>query len=215
MEVDASTYAVGAILFQTDDWGCKRDIGYYSKALNPAERNYDIWDREFLAVIKALGNWRHLLIGTPHKIIVWTDHMNLQYYRQLQKVNQHMVRGINFIAEFLLELQHIAGKKNRADPLSRRSDHDDGSDDNEGLVALPDSMFIKAIETTGLDQIIVVLQQQQAATLNKWTDEYNLCKDKAGRYHKGIALVVLKDMKLCYATAGILLAAVIRCPLSP
>jgi len=55
--VDASAYAVGAILFQKDNQGRKHDVGYYSKALNPAERNYDIWDREFLAVIKALGNW--------------------------------------------------------------------------------------------------------------------------------------------------------------
>jgi hypothetical protein len=64
MEVDASAYAVGAILFQRDKQGHKRDMSYYSKALNPAKCNYDIWDREFLAVIKALGNWQHLLIGT-------------------------------------------------------------------------------------------------------------------------------------------------------
>jgi hypothetical protein len=31
----------------------------------------------FLAVIKALGNWQHLLIGMPHKITVWMDHANL------------------------------------------------------------------------------------------------------------------------------------------
>jgi hypothetical protein len=115
LEVDTSAFAVGAILFQRDDQGRKRDVGYYSKALNPAERNYDIWDREFLAVIKALGNWRHILIGTPHKITVWTDHANLQYYRQPQKVNRRVARGINFMAEFPLELKHIAGRKNRAD----------------------------------------------------------------------------------------------------
>jgi hypothetical protein len=196
MEVDASTYAIGAILLQRDKQGRKRDVGYYSKALNPAKCNYDIWDWEFLAVIKALGNWQHLLIGTLHKIVVWTDHANLQYYRQLQKVNWWVARGMNFMVEFPLELWHIARKKNRADPLSRRPDHDDGSNDNEGVVALPDSMFIKAIETTGMDQIIAVLQQQQTAILNKWTDEYNLCQDKAGRYHKGIALVVPEGVKL-------------------
>jgi RNase H-like domain found in reverse transcriptase len=87
MEVDASAYAVGAILSQKDNQGLRRDIGYYSKALNPAKCNYNIWDQKFLAVIKALGNWQHLLIGTLHKIIVWTDHVNLQYYRQPQKVN--------------------------------------------------------------------------------------------------------------------------------
>jgi RNase H-like domain found in reverse transcriptase len=87
LEVDASAFTVGAILFQQDDKGHKRDVGYYSKALNSAERNYDIWDREFLAVIVALKHWRHILIGMSHKIIVWTDHQNLQYYRQPQKVN--------------------------------------------------------------------------------------------------------------------------------
>jgi hypothetical protein len=196
MEVDASAYVVGAILFQKDDQGHKRDVGYYSKALNPAKCNYDIWDQEFLVVIKALGNWQHLLIGMPHKIIVWMDHTNLQHYRQPQKVNQCVARGINFIAEFPLELQHIAEKKNRADPLSRRPDHNDGSNNNEGVVALPESLFVKAIETTGLDQIIAVLQQQQATILKEWTDEYNLHQDKAGRYHKGIALVVPEDEKL-------------------
>jgi hypothetical protein len=77
MEVDASAYTIGAILFQRDEQGCKRDVGYYSKALNPVKCNYDIWDQEFLAVIKALGNWQHLLIDIPHKIVVWTDHANL------------------------------------------------------------------------------------------------------------------------------------------
>jgi hypothetical protein len=114
------------------------------------------------------------LVGTPHKIIVWTDHANLQYYRQSQKVNRRVARGINFMAEFPLELQHIAGRKNRADPLSRRPDHDNGSNNNKGVVALPESLFVKAIETTGMDQIIVVLQQQQVTILNKWMDEYNL-----------------------------------------
>ena len=87
LEVDASAFAVGAILFQRTEEGKKRDVAYYSHALNPAERNYDVWDREFLAIVKALKKWRPLLIGTNHKIIIWTDHSNLQYYHQPQKVN--------------------------------------------------------------------------------------------------------------------------------
>jgi hypothetical protein len=78
------------------------------------------------------------------------------------------------MAEFPLERRHIAGKKNRANPLSRQPDHDNGSDDNEGVVALPELLFVKAIEMTGLDQIIAVLQQQQATVLIKCKDEYNL-----------------------------------------
>jgi len=78
------------------------------------------------------------------------------------------------MAKFPLELKHITGKKNRADPLFRRPDHDDGSKDNEGVVALPESLFIKAIETEGLDQIIAKMQEQQASEMSKWEEEHNL-----------------------------------------
>jgi hypothetical protein len=44
----------------------------------------------------------------------------------------------------------------------------------------------------------VVLQHQQATTLFKWTDKHNLHQDKAGRYYKGIVLVILEDEKLCW-----------------
>ena len=117
--VDASAFAIGAILQQRDDQGKIYDVGYYSKALNKTERNYDIWDREFMAVIFGLRNWRHLLSGSPHKVICWTDHANLQYYRHPQKINRRVARYISTLAEYDLELKHLPGIKNRADPLSR------------------------------------------------------------------------------------------------
>jgi len=55
-------------------------MGYFSKTLNKTEQNYNIWDRKFMAVILALRFWRHLLQGSPHKVVVFTDHANLQYY---------------------------------------------------------------------------------------------------------------------------------------
>jgi len=57
---------------------------------------------------------------------------------------------------------------------NRRPDYDNGSKDNEEVVVLPESLFIKAIETKGLDQIIAKLQEQQAAKMNKWGEEHNL-----------------------------------------
>ena len=51
MEVDASQYALGAILSQKDEQGKLRPVGYYSKTLIPAERNYDVYDRELLALV--------------------------------------------------------------------------------------------------------------------------------------------------------------------
>ena len=57
MEVDTSAFTLEAVLSQKDKNGKKRECGYFSKALNETERNYDIWDREFMAVIMGLWNW--------------------------------------------------------------------------------------------------------------------------------------------------------------
>jgi RNase H-like domain found in reverse transcriptase len=64
LEVDASAFTLGAVLFQKDEVRRRCDITYFSKALTPPEQNYNIWDQRFLAVVAALRNWRHLLIGT-------------------------------------------------------------------------------------------------------------------------------------------------------
>ncbi|KAI3362602.1 hypothetical protein L3Q82_001688 [Scortum barcoo] len=50
---------------------------FFSKRLSPAERNYDIGNRELLAVKLALEEWRHWLEGSKQPFLVWTDHKNL------------------------------------------------------------------------------------------------------------------------------------------
>ena len=127
LEVDASLFAIGAVLFQRDDEGRRRPISYFSQALNSAERNYDVWDREFLAVIRGLKHNWHLLVGSPHKVLVLMNHKNLAHYHHPQKINQRVARYLHMLADFDLESQHIPGSTNKADALSRQPDHDDGS----------------------------------------------------------------------------------------
>ena len=80
LEVDASGYVVGAVLLQSKEDGKLHPIEYYSSTLNEAERNYDIYDLELLAMVKALEHWHTYLVGSPHKIKVFSNHMNLQYW---------------------------------------------------------------------------------------------------------------------------------------
>jgi len=87
LEVDASAFAIGAILTQRDVQSKPQAVGYFSKAFTAAERNYNIHDRELLAVLWGLEHWRHLLMGSPHEIKVFTDHKNLEYYRHPQRIN--------------------------------------------------------------------------------------------------------------------------------
>ena len=62
-------------------------VAYLSKLLNEMERNYEIHDKEMLAVIRGLENWRRLLEGTKFKFEVWMDHKNLEYFIKVQKLN--------------------------------------------------------------------------------------------------------------------------------
>ncbi len=145
VKVDASGYAVGATLVQRKEDGKKHPIGYFSATLNEAQRNYDIYDLELLAIVLAFRNWRPLLAGSPHKVVVYSDHLNLQYWRSPQKISRRVAREVLELSEYNFEIRHIAGKMNgRADALSRRSDYNQGEDDNRDVVVLPDKLFVRA-----------------------------------------------------------------------
>jgi RNase H-like domain found in reverse transcriptase len=65
LEVDASQYATGAILYQENEEGWLFPVGYHSHTMNQAERGYNVHDRELLAVMRGLRQWRHLLLSSP------------------------------------------------------------------------------------------------------------------------------------------------------
>ena len=112
LEVDASRYAVGAVLLQCKEDSKLHPIGYFSSMLNEAERNYNIYDLELLAIVKALEHWRPYLAGSPHKIKVFSDHMNLQYWCQPHKISRQVAREVLTLSEYDIEIHHIKGKAN-------------------------------------------------------------------------------------------------------
>ena len=79
VEADASNYAMGAILSQKQE-GKWHPIAYMSKAFSDTERNYEIYDKEMLAIMLALEEWRQYLMGALEDFEIWTDHQNLQYF---------------------------------------------------------------------------------------------------------------------------------------
>jgi RNase H-like domain found in reverse transcriptase len=91
LEVDTSQYATGAILYQPNDKGQLCPVGYHLHTLNPAERGYNVHDWELLVVMRGLHQWRHLLLLSPFTTTVITNHANLQYYHQPQKINRRVV----------------------------------------------------------------------------------------------------------------------------
>ena len=80
MEVDVSDYATGGVLLMEYSDGRWKPEVYLSKFLNLIERNYEIHDKEILAVIRGLENWRHLSEGAKFKFKFWMDHKNLEHF---------------------------------------------------------------------------------------------------------------------------------------
>ena len=80
VEADALDYATGGVLSIKCEDGKWRPVAFISKLLNTTEQNYEIHNKEMLAVIRCLEAWRHYLEGEKLEFEIWTDHKNLQYF---------------------------------------------------------------------------------------------------------------------------------------
>jgi len=159
MEVDVSDYATGGVLSMECEDGLWRPVAFLSKSLNKMERNYEIHDKEMMAIIRGLEAWRHLLEGTQSKFEIWTDHKNLEYFMKVQKLNRRQARWALYLSQFDFTLKHVAGAKmEKADGLSRRADWKIGVDqDNENQILIKDnwicSMYEVVVEEPEVDLV--------------------------------------------------------------
>jgi len=202
LEVDASGYAVGAVLLQRKEDGKKHPIGYYSATLNEAQWNYDIYNLELLAIVMALKNWRPLLVGSPHKIIIYSDHLNLQYWRLPQRISRRVAREVLELSEYDFEIRHLPGRLNgRVDALSRRPGYDQGEDNNKDVIVLPDHVFTRAgkVERAPPMRRIIAQEEMEATdpiyaqdetTLKPWVDAHQLKKIEGVWYKDGRHMVM-------------------------
>uniref|UniRef100_A0A8D0AE73 Chromo domain-containing protein n=1 Tax=Sander lucioperca TaxID=283035 RepID=A0A8D0AE73_SANLU len=122
VEVDASDSGVGAVLSQRSPSDQKlHPCAFFSKKLSPAERHYDVGNRELLAVKLALEEWRHWLDGAEQPFVVWTDHKNLAFIQSAKRLNSRQARWAIFFSRFNFTLTYRPGSRNvKPDALSRQ-----------------------------------------------------------------------------------------------
>ena len=140
---------------------------YLSQSFGPAEQNYDIYDRELLAIIRALKTWRHYLQGSETEVQVFTGHKNLLYFKEARKLNRRQARWMLDLADYNLKLIHVPGKQlSTPDTLSRRPDYIPREDtDNEGVTLLPQTLFIRLVDAE-LNQKIAQSTRNDPQVLN-------------------------------------------------
>ena len=168
IEVDASGFATGGVLLQQLDDNLWHPVAYRSESMADAERNYEIYDKEMLAIIRALEDWRHYLEGLPHPFTIITDHQNLQFWRTTQNLTRRQARWSLYLSRFDFHLTHKPGSTNtQADPLSRFSTHaKSDSDDNLNQIVLRPEYFLHAAASLTDDPNNIEQQIRDATELD-------------------------------------------------
>jgi len=213
VEADASNFATGDVLSIKCEDNRWRSVAYISKSLNETERNYEIHDKEMLAVIRCLEAWRHFLEGVRGKFEILSDHKNLEYFMSNQ--NRQQARWALYLLRFDFILKHVPGSRmGKTDGLSRRSNWEVGveKDNEEQMLVKKEWLEVRAMQVSeviieGID-ILDRIRKSEAKDdeVVKAVEEIKragvkVLRDEEWREHKGLMLkegkvYVPKDEKL-------------------
>jgi len=146
VETDASGHAIGGVLFQEQE-GKWKPIAFLSRTMQPVKQNYEIYNKELLAIVEALAKWRQYLLDAAEPFEVWMDNKNLKYFREPHKLNGRQARWYLKLQDYDFTLKHIPGKTStKADILSQK-EQVDTKEDNKNIQLLKDEMWTRKTMT--------------------------------------------------------------------
>ena len=118
LDTDSSEFQVGAALFQTYPSGERKPIGFWSRSLAKAERNYSVSEKECLALVWGITTLRPYLQGEHFEVN--SDHSSLRWLLSIKDPSGRLMRWRLRLSEFDFEVKYRKGKQNmQADALSR------------------------------------------------------------------------------------------------
>ena len=122
LETDSSDNVSAGVLSQYGDDGLLHPVAFFSRKHSPQEINYEIYDKELLAIIKSFEEWRPMLEGAGLPVKILTDHRNLQYFMSTKQLSRRQARWSEFLSRFNFVIHYRPGKLGaKPDALTRRS----------------------------------------------------------------------------------------------
>ncbi|KAI0997911.1 hypothetical protein K3495_g10281 [Podosphaera aphanis] len=165
VKCDSSGWACGGVIEQSKEDNIWFPTAFFSKKHTPAESNYDIYDQELMAIVKAFEEFRPELMSiSPHSPIhVISDHKNLQTFMQTKQLSRRQARWALSLSQFNFKIVYEPGKYNKiADALSRRN-QDLPKDKNDERLTVNHQILLKpnnisdGMENTGLEPALQFL----------------------------------------------------------
>jgi len=137
--------------------------------------------------MRGLRQWSYLLKGTEIPILVFTDHANLRYYHDPQKIGLHVAGYLPEREQYNMLLEYKPGATNRADGLSRCPDYEGDNPDNNDILIWPNEYFCEQhmdiqvfefdSEADDLDTQVYQAQKAHQLELKQMATAHNLTLD--------------------------------------
>ena len=108
--------------------------------MQPAERNYEIYNKKLLAIVEALAKWRQYLLDAAETFEIWMDHKNLKYFWEPHKLNERQARWYLKLQDYDFILRHIPEKTNMKADILLRKEQVNTKEDNKDVQLLKDEM---------------------------------------------------------------------------
>ena len=124
MECDTSDWAIAGILSQlSPKSGEIHPIAFFARGMIDAELNYNIYDKELLAIVEGFKQWRAYCEGSRFRIQVYSDHNNLQYFTTTKVLTRRQARWSETLSAYDYTINYRPGTLGaKPDALTRRAD---------------------------------------------------------------------------------------------
>jgi len=196
VETDASDFALGCVLSQYQGRRL-HPVAVHSRKLNSAETNYEIHDKELLAIMEAFKEWKRYLWGEEEPLTVYTDHQSLQFFLTKKVWNQRQIRWAQELTNYNLKIVFRPGSKGgKPDALSRRPEYrpEEGARHSEQSILKSEHFQISVLHQRRGTETALVPEKRETTSLQimKLWDKA-IIRTKGSRFAAGHDIYALTD----------------------